>query len=117
MLFVLLLTLVGTSVRFFRMRKRPEDVHNPGISGARSDQPPGRILTTPVETVVEAGLTVTILLDFINRVFPHIQVHPEAAILNPLEAALLNLLEAETPPLQKGTIGRVGTGPGLEIIL
>ena len=80
------------------MRKRPEDVHNPGISGARSDQPPGRILTTPVETVVEAGLT--------DLVFLHILIL--------LEAASPNHLEAEINLLQEETTDRVETGPGLE---
>ena len=58
-----------------------------GISDVKTDQPPGRILTTPVETVVEAGLT--------DLVFPHIQSLPEVVSLIRLEADFLNLLEAE----------------------
>ena len=101
------LILVGTSARFFVKLKRLEDVLNQGISAARTDQPPGRIRTTPVETVVEAGLT--------GLVSPPILILPEAAFLIPPEAVSLNLLEAVTNPLQKETTGRVEIGLGLKV--
>ena len=81
------LILVGTSARFFVKLKRLEDVLNLGISAARTDQPPGQIRTTPVETVVEAGLT--------DPGFLHIQILPEVVSLIRLEADFLNLLETE----------------------
>ena len=96
---------------------RPEAGPFPEISADQTDQPPGRILTTPVETDVEAGLMVMIppghtSPGHTSPGFLHIPVRLEGARLILLEAVSQTLLEAITFPQREETTGQEETGPG-----
>ena len=103
---------VTTCPKFFRRPKRPEAGPCPEISADPIDRPPGRILTTPVETDVEAGLMVMIPPGHTSPGFLRIQVRLEGARLILLEADSQIPLEAIIFPHREETTGREETGPG-----
>ena len=109
---VLRLSQGVTWLRFSRRPKRPEVGPCSETSADPIDQPPGRILTTPVETDVEAGLMVMIPPGHTSPGFLRIRVCLEGARLILLEADSQIPLEAIIFPHREETTGREETGPG-----
>ena len=103
---VLRLSQGVTWLRFSRRPKRPEVGPCSETSADPIDQPPGRILTTPVETDVEAGLMVLIPPGHTSPGFLHIRVHRGGGHLILLEAVSQILLEDTTTDREKIGPGR-----------